>query len=91
MAALKSIKRRLFWYNKIKPNLKYFAILAAGILISALIIIGSKIFRKSAYSYIDLNGNKGIASFCEKDCGKLICHEYYSNGVLEVKQFVKIR
>lgn len=91
MAALKSIKRRLFWYNKVKPNLKYFAILGVGILISVLIIIGSKIFRKSAYSYIDLNGNKGIASECEKNCGKLICKEYYSNGVLEVKQYVRIR
>lgn len=88
---MKSIKGRLFWYNKVKPNLKYIAVLVAGILISALIIIGSKIFRKPAYSYIDLNGNRGVASECEKNCGKLICKEYYSNGVLEVQQFVKIK
>ena len=91
MAALKSIKRRLFWYNKVKLNLKYIAVLAIGILISALIIIGSKIFRKSAYSYIDLNGNRGIGSKCEEQNGKLICEEYYGNGVLEVKQIVRIR
>ena len=88
---MKSIKGRLFWYNKVKPNLKYIAVLAAGILISALIIVGSKIFRKPAYSYIDLNGNRGIGSKCEEQNGKLICEEYYGNGVLEVKQYVRIR
>lgn len=65
--------------------------LICGILIILLGLLFIKKCSNTVYTYVDLQGNKGVASECLIDNGKLICYEYYSNGVIEVQQFVKIK
>lgn len=83
-------KLRLFWYNKIKPNLLKGVELA--IVIGILIGVGYFLLKgDTVYQYVDLYGNKGVASECYKEEGLLYCKEYYGNNIIQVKQYGELK
>ena len=80
---------KLFYNEKIKPNLKKIGAVAAGILVVGLGIVSIITWHNihSKYFYIDMDGNKGVANMCVTSCGGLICEK--GGGHILVKQYYK--
>lgn len=84
------IKLRLFYYNKIRPNIK--KVIIAAIVVGIFIGVGYFIFKpRDVYQYTDIHGNRGVARDCWRENGIAYCKEYYGNNIVKVNIYGKIK
>ena len=80
------VKKIQLWYLEY-PFLKWILLAFIGIII--ILCIKWRLDYR-IYSYIDLNDNYGVASYCWEEQGNLICNKIY-NGKIQVKEYIRVR
>jgi len=90
---LKAYKNFYLWIRQELKilNLRYpFLKWAVGAVLVILIATAAKWkIDNGLYGYIDLDGNRGVATWCKVDNGNLICTKVF-NGKVQVKQYWRI-
>ena len=82
------IKMRLWWMNHIVPNKKKILIGGAIFIVLAIVALSIYTYKSShsRYFYIDMQGNKGVATNCRMIEEGLVCDRQYG-GKIMVQQY----
>ena len=90
---LKAYKKLYLWIKQQLKilNLRYPLLKWAVVLVLGIFIVTAAKFKidNGLYGYIDLDGNRGVATWCKVDNGNLICTKVF-NGKVQVKQYWKL-